>query len=542
MTTSGWTRRDFLRRATVGAGGLLGAGALGTAGLGLPGRLRAETGPGDPPFRVVQVFSRWGKESKALRMAPLGAPPALLEASDWRPENRERPDPERWEIDLRTHPRDAWPTALEPLYDLRGHVLHLDGLYQATAKIDPLGDAHAKGHAAVATGHPAAYELAERDSRTWAAKPSVSWRIAQHLRAQDPSLTDLVELAVDVSRFYEDEADAGGLLHFFWGQNESGEITQVPAERDPRALFQALFAGSGEPASDAPAAPAAARREHIFQLAEARFGALAARVDPAGAARLEAHRGMLADLRRRFRALDGVTCEAPALAERVSPRPDMAVSYRYNVESFFDLLTTALTCGLTRVAGIVLPDPPPSLIGATLPGLYHLVYSHGASPNREFQAESRPAQHQEWVETWPVHAEKTRHQASLVAELARRLEAIPEGDGTALDHTAIVWLDEIAQGGHQYDLYPVTIVGGSRRFRTGRYVKLPRELPRPQAGSGWAAREIVGIPLSRVQVALCQEMGMEMEALSEELTHYDARLPTGREVRVSLGGALDELY
>jgi hypothetical protein len=48
-----------------------------------------------------------------------------------------------------------------------------------------------------------------------------------------------------------------------------------------------------------------------------------------------------------------------------------------------------------------------------------------------------------------------------VAELALKLDAIPEGDGTVLDHTTLVFLSEMRTHDHDAFDLPVLIVGGN---------------------------------------------------------------------------------
>jgi hypothetical protein len=62
-----------------------------------------------------------------------------------------------------------------------------------------------------------------------------------------------------------------------------------------------------------------------------------------------------------------------------------------------------------------------------------------------------------------------RYYASVVARLASALAAIPESDGsTALDHTLIVWGNELGRGDHSLENMPVVLVGGQLADATSR--------------------------------------------------------------------------
>ena len=58
-----------------------------------------------------------------------------------------------------------------------------------------------------------------------------------------------------------------------------------------------------------------------------------------------------------------------------------------------------------------------------------------------------------------------------LASLARKLEATPEpnGDGNMLDHTTIVWTNELGKGNsHSHEDIPFVLLGGGLGFKTGR--------------------------------------------------------------------------
>jgi hypothetical protein len=67
--------------------------------------------------------------------------------------------------------------------------------------------------------------------------------------------------------------------------------------------------------------------------------------------------------------------------------------------------------------------------------------------------------------------------AGEVAHLAKRLSETPEpaGEGSMLDHTLIVWINELGKGNsHALDNIPIVMVGGAAGFKMGRSVKLEK--------------------------------------------------------------------
>lgn len=69
-----------------------------------------------------------------------------------------------------------------------------------------------------------------------------------------------------------------------------------------------------------------------------------------------------------------------------------------------------------------------------------------------------------------------KYHAGLIADLAAKLAAVREGDGTLLDRTAIVWISDSGEAHHPrlYD-WPVVVLGdmGGRLRTGGRFLALP---------------------------------------------------------------------
>jgi hypothetical protein len=68
-----------------------------------------------------------------------------------------------------------------------------------------------------------------------------------------------------------------------------------------------------------------------------------------------------------------------------------------------------------------------------------------------------------------------RFHAERVADLARRLDAVREGNGTMLDNTLIIWMSDSGEAHHGFcSEWPLVMVGGLGRLRTaGRFLQYP---------------------------------------------------------------------
>jgi len=514
-------RRTFLQAA-----------GLGGASFFLPSSIRAQSST-EAPMRFIMICTQLGPEIRSFRMKPSGAPDAILAPSNYDPQFDQVPDEASWEIDLASTPRSEFSHCLDPLYELREHVLALDGLCLATASQDDLGDAHAQGFLASVTGHPAAYEKTSQKSHAGA--PSIDRRIGRWLRSRDPALTDLASLNFRVSPWGYGGATTDGFHYFFFEEDDHGDIARVPVDQDPRAVFDRLFPNP-ETGPDA----IRSRQGDVLNLLSERYGTLDRRLSAADQRKLEQHRQLVLDLQRRVQAQLAMTCSPPQRFEREHPRPPRDEIYRPTVDAFMDLAVASLSCGLTRTLGWSLPTPPYDVIGARVGEDYHHHYSHGSAPRKEFSEPGSP-DYQQWADAYLVHRNKTRHQLSLVAELASRLRAIPEGDGTLLDHTVILWADEISHGGHGHDQWPAVVVGGSKVLRTGRYVRYARDNPSPWTRN-WGP-QFVGRPNTQLLVGLCQAMGMPIEDFGLPSIEGEVQRGPheGQRRSIALGGALPGL-
>ena len=67
--------------------------------------------------------------------------------------------------------------------------------------------------------------------------------------------------------------------------------------------------------------------------------------------------------------------------------------------------------------------------------------------------------------------------AEQLASLARKLDSVPEpgGTGTMLDHTTIVWTNELGKGNsHSHDDIPFVVLGGGMGFQMGRAMQFDK--------------------------------------------------------------------
>ena len=156
----------------------------------------------------------------------------------------------------------------------------------------------------------------------------------------------------------------------------------------------------------------------------------------------------------------------------------------------------AFACDLTRVVTFTAPVPQCPELGYPAESTFY-TYAHASidgatSCGSIYSPEAERAMTD--LDAW---------HAGHFAYLLQQLDSVPEGTGTILDHTAVVWLSELATPTHQHHDAPIVLAGGCNGFfNVGRYVRYPRNQPNPMVG-----QPLTGPAHNRLLVSLMQAMG-----------------------------------
>ena len=98
-----------------------------------------------------------------------------------------------------------------------------------------------------------------------------------------------------------------------------------------------------------------------------------------------------------------------------------------------------------------------------------------------------------------AHTRVNTYHMQLFARFLQRLRATPDGDGSLLDHSTIVYGSGMGDGNvHAPSPLPMAVVGG-RGEPGGRHIVLPEKTPLPNLLVGVAAR--LGVELPRFGVS-----------------------------------------
>lgn len=271
--------------------------------------------------------------------------------------------------------------------------------------------------------------------------------------------------------------------HSAMSQNMSWSQAGTPLgkDSDPQSVFDDLVAGGavqsdpGGAVSDPVAEEAAARRKALSQSVldsiQEQATSLQPRLGTADRARMDEFLTGVSELET---AISQVTMPGGTAGCNPIARPDVPVDFDAKAAVMNDLIVMALQCDVTRVITYMMDhsrsettynwvpkrsfpaDGPVIDEGGTCGG-YH-GSQHGAPRGADFAS----------ICNWHM---------KNVASLATKLDAIPEGDGTVLDHSIMLFTSDMHHGDHAAWDLPVAIFGsGDGTLVQDQYVVL-EELP-----------------------------------------------------------------
>lgn len=236
-----------------------------------------------------------------------------------------------------------------------------------------------------------------------------------------------------------------------------GSNQPIPPENDPAALYQRVFADLG--ADPLGLARLRARRKSVLDLVMGEYEALSPKLATFDREKLDQHLTAVREVEQRLDAVAdlGGACAQPELG---------AIPAHMQPENFeaigrlqMDQVAMSLACDLTRVASVQFSQSVSNHVFSDL-GISegHHDLSHEGDENADAKAKLIT------INTW---------YAQQFAYLLERLDSIPEGEGTLLDHTLVVWVNELGKGNsHSRDQLPFVLAGSCGGYiQTGRWIE-----------------------------------------------------------------------
>lgn len=334
------------------------------------------------------------------------------------------------------------PPILAAFTPFKDRLLTLKGINN---KVTGDGDGHMRGMGCLLTGIELLPGNVQGGSDTpagWASGISIDQEIKHHLQASPGLATRFGSLEFGV--LVPNKADTWTRMVY------AGPNKPVAPIDDPYQMFAKLYGETRDRES---------LRSVLDEVRED-LARVTAALPTEDRRILEEHAALVRGLERDLAdQRSTVAHPVPALEQGVIEQNDqMPRISRMQIE----LLVSALSADFTRVATLQYTNsvgqPHMTWLGVD-EGQHELSHE----PNSNEAAQEKLTK----INTW---------YAGEIAHLAQRLAETPEpgGDGSLLDHTTIVWTNELGEGNsHSRDDIPWVLVGGGLGFTTGRALEFP---------------------------------------------------------------------
>ncbi len=452
---------------------------LASGSLFLPSLTRfAQSAGGEPPRRLIIVMSQHGGWMPTWAMNPAGNPANAL-----------------WEQDLNAMSANEFSPSLAPLHPWRDRMVAIEGLSMVSGDIDPAGVLrHEIGQIHTLTGN----EVEMVSGLPIGKSPSIDQLIANHIARPD--------------RLHSVELSVGGVSPVV---NYRDRLQPLLGEENLVSVHDRLF-GLVNGGSSGPQELQA--QGGLLDTVRNRYDAMSTRLSSEDRQKLEIHRDLVRDLNQQIAGLMDATCDAP---ERIPTAGD----YSSDWTTAATMVTSAMSCDLLRVATMNMNTIDGVDIGRPDANI-HDSFAHELPRSEEAV--------QAMTEYYAYHS-------SQVAELLGMLDAVPEGNGTMLDHTLVLWTSELADGVHGFDQLPILMFGGSC-WATGRYIHYPADTPYPAWVWDGVRRESSGRPHQLLLSTIMRAFGVpdpETGGDWNAMPIKELRAPDG--TRIDCTGVLPEL-
>jgi hypothetical protein len=255
--------------------------------------------------------------------------------------------------------------------------------------------------------------------------------------------------------------------------------TPLPMQTDPRVVFERLF---GEGLGAEQRRRQLTQDQSILDAIVGQVGQLQKRLGAADTARVTEYLDSVREVEQRVQRM-----EAQVDAHIAVPSMPVGVPELYDdhVKLMYDLLALAFQADVTRVSTFMLAREASTRtynhIG--VPDPHHAISHHGNAPDK--------------IEK---HTKINTYHVSLFNHFLDRLRSTPDGDGTLLDHSLIMYGGCISNGNlHTHGPLPTLLAGGACGQLTG----------------GRHIRTAADTPMSNMLVSILEKVGVEADRIGD---------------------------
>jgi len=253
--------------------------------------------------------------------------------------------------------------------------------------------------------------------------------------------------------------------------------TPLPVESQPRAVFERLF---GDSNSTDPAVRLAQIRQNRSLLDSLTEGVsrLMGSVGPQDRARLTQYFDAMRDVERRIQMAEEQSSREIPVFDRPEGAP---ASFEEHVKLMFDLQVLAYQTDMTRVISFMMGrgQSNRSFPEIGVPDAHHPISHHQNDPEKLEK----------------LH-KINRFHSQLLAYYFEKLSSTPDGEGSLLDHSIILYGSEMSDSNrHLLQNLPVLLAGGAGgQIKGGNHLRYPK-----------------GTPLTNLYLTMLDKMGLPVE-------------------------------
>ncbi|HTB65572.1 MAG TPA: DUF1552 domain-containing protein [Steroidobacteraceae bacterium] len=352
--------------------------------------------------------------------------------------------PGHW-IPESTAPGFAYPYVYEPLQPFRKHVVLTSGMWSKSSE-NPPGVTGADHFVA------AAFLTCQKPKKTTGADIEVGTSVDQVIAAKigTENLLPSVQLAVEDPGANSSNCGEGYSCVYTNTISWETPTRPLPMEINPQTLFERMFGDGSSPQMRK------MRRERQSSILDSVNGSLRdimAQVPHGDQMRLEQYADDVREVERRLSIAARASTDAPNMTMPYG----VPESFHEHIQVQWDLLALAYQTDITRVATMLFAR---DLTSRTFPESGTNSSFHGVSHHAEDPGQIA------------LLAKINRYHVQMLAYLVQKLDSIPEGDGTVLDHSLILFGSNMGNSNQHlhYDTPAVLIGGASGRLKGDRYL------------------------------------------------------------------------
>ena len=398
----------------------------------------------------------------AMVPAASAAPPAQLRFGAVYVPNGIRPD-------IFTPPsvgRLELPPLLERFVPLRDHINLVTGIHAP----DPFGH-HVIGSLWLSGGSA---------KPTQSADVRAGQTIDQHIADAIGRNTPLRSLELGI----EDINSSSNSCQFGWSclylntLSWQTPTSPLPNEMNPQSVFERMFGDIGSAEERAARFKSKASILDSVISAASRFNSKLAPQD----------RSTVQEYLENIREVESRIQSAGRRADAAGETPDapagIPASYEEHVRVMYDLIALAWRADITRVTTFMKGVEASSIgypqIG--VPESHHIVSHHGNVPD-----------------TIRKYAKINAYHLSLFGDFVEKLRATPDGNGSLLDHSLVMYGSGMGNGDqHDQNKIPIMLAGSAAgRLKGGRHIATPS--PTPLANLIAGLGEVAGLDLGKLE-------------------------------------------